>query len=102
MARYRILAWKDIPAQVQATDDTGATANRELPGWFGAEIDRVAMHDGLAGTDDYLEMFAWSDETERSGTADEVADAIVAALIATWGNAADAVGGVVEPEPKSA
>ena len=70
MARYRILAWKDIPAQVQATDDTGATANRQMPGWFGAEIDRVAMHDGLAGT------------------ADEVADAVVADLIATWGSPA--------------
>lgn len=88
MARYRILAWRDIPAQVQATDDTGAKANRELPGWFGAEIDRVAMRDGLAGTDEYLEMFGWSDETERPGTADEVADAVVAELIATWGNPA--------------
>ena len=51
MARYRILAWQDIPAQVQATGDTGAKVNRQLPGWFGAEIDRVAMRDGLADTD---------------------------------------------------
>ena len=87
MARYRILAWRDIPAQVQATDDAGAKANRTMPGWFGAEIDRVAMRDGLAGTDDYLEKFAWSDETERAGSADEVADALVAELIDTWGAA---------------
>ena len=85
MARYRILAWQEIPAQVQATDETGAMANRKLPGWFGAEIDRVAMREGLAGTDDYLDKFAWSDEVEREGTADEVADAIVVELIATWG-----------------
>jgi len=85
LARYRILAWQEIPAQVQATDETGAMANRKLPGWFGAEIDRVAMREGLAGTDDYLDKFAWSDEVEREGTADEVADAIVAELIATWG-----------------
>jgi hypothetical protein len=85
LARYRILAWKEIPAQVQATDATGAKANRKLPGWFGAEIDRVAMREGLAGTDDYLEMFAWSDELERAGSADEVADAVVAELIAAWG-----------------
>ncbi len=84
MARYRILAWQDIPAQVQATGDTGAKVNRQLPGWFGAEIDRVAMRDGLAGTDDYLAMFAWSDETERPGPAAEVADAVVAELIAEW------------------
>ena len=87
MARYRILAWREIPAQVQATDDTGGKANRKLPGWFGAEIDRVAMREGLAGTDDYLEKFAWSDETERAGSADEVADALVAELIDTWGAA---------------
>lgn len=88
MARYRILAWRGIPAQVQATDDTGARAKRELTGWFGAEIDRVAMRDGLAGTDAYLEMFAWSEEAERPGTADEVADAVVAELIAAWGSPA--------------
>lgn len=85
MARYRILSWKDIPAQVQATDDTGAKADRAMPGWFGSEIDRIAMRDGLAGTDDYLEMFAWSDEAEREGTADEVADALVAELVDAWG-----------------
>ena len=84
MARYRILAWRDIPAQVQATDDTGARANRTLPGWFGQEIDRVAMHDGLVGTDAYLEQFVWSAEAEREGTADEVADVVVAELVAAW------------------
>ncbi len=86
MARYRILAWKDIPAQVQVTDDAGTRVNRMLPGWFGAEIDRVAMREGLAGTDDYLEMFEWSDEAERAGTAEEVADAVVAELISAWDN----------------
>lgn len=87
MARYRILAWKDIPAQVQASDDTGAMANRKLPGWFGAEIDRVAMREGLAGTDDYLDKFEWSAEQEREGTADEVADAVLAELLDAWGQA---------------
>jgi hypothetical protein len=84
VARYRVLAWRDIPAQVQATDDTGSQTNRRLPSWFSAEIDRVAMRDGLAGTDDYLEQFAWSDDVERPGTADEVADAVVSELIAAW------------------
>jgi hypothetical protein len=86
LARYRILAWKDIPAQVQATDDTGAKANRKLPAWFGAEIDRVAMREGLAGTDDYLDKFEWSDETERAGSAEEVVDAVLAELLEAWGN----------------
>lgn len=88
MARYRILAWRDIPAQVQATDETGARANRTLAAWFGQEIDRVAMHDGLVGTDAYLELFAWSDEIEREGSADAVADAVVGELLTAWGRPA--------------
>ena len=86
MARYRILAWREIPAQVQATDETGAKASRQLPAWFGAEIDRVAMRDGLAGSDAYVEQFAWSAETARDGSADAVADAVVAELVAEWGS----------------
>lgn len=84
MARYRILSWRDIPAQVQATDDTGARANREMPAWFGQEIDRVAMRDGLVGTDAYTEQYAWSRPTEREGTPDDVADAVLAELVARW------------------
>ncbi len=85
MARYRILAWRDIPAQVQAADATGARASRMLPAWFGQEIDRVAMRDGLVGTDADLELFAWSDDVERDGSADEVADAVVEELVEAWG-----------------
>jgi hypothetical protein len=85
LARYRILSWRDIPAQVQATDETGAKANRKLPAWFAQEIDRVAMRDGLVGNEAYLGLFAWSAEVDRDGTADEVADAVVAELIAAWG-----------------
>ena len=84
MARYRILSWRDIPAQVQATDETGARANREMPAWFGQEIDRVAMRDGLVGTDEYTTQFAWSKYAERAGTADEVVEAVMAELVAGW------------------
>lgn len=84
MARYRILSWRDIPAQVQATDGSGARANREMPAWFGQEIDRIAMRDGLAGSDEYTAQFAWSGYTERDGSPDEVVDAVVAELAASW------------------
>jgi Virulence factor len=84
LARYRILSWRDIPAQVQATDDTGARANRETPAWFGQEIDRIAMREGLAGSDEYTAQFAWSKATERAGTADEAVDAVLAELVADW------------------
>ncbi len=84
MARYRILAWGDIPTQVQATDGTGPRVNRHLPDRFMQEVDRVAMRDGLTGTDAYTQRFAWSPYQERAGTADEVADAVTAELLARW------------------
>lgn len=88
MARYRILSWRDIPAQVQATDETGARANREMPAWFGQEIDRIAMREDLAGSDEYTAQFAWSKPTERAGSADEVVDAVMAELVAEWADRA--------------
>ena len=85
MARYRVLAWRDIPTQVRATDDTGARADRAMPRWFMQEVARITMREGLAGTDDYLAAFDWSAEVEREGTADGVADAVVAELAAAFG-----------------
>ena len=82
MARYRVMSWRDIPSQVKATDDTGASASRMLPNRWQQEIDRIAMREGLVDTDAYLDAWAWSGETERAGTADEVADAVLAELIA--------------------
>ena len=85
MARYRVLAWRDIPTQVRAIDDTGARADRAMPRWFMQEVARITMREGLAGTDDYLAAFDWSAEIEREGPADEVADAVVAELAAAFG-----------------
>ncbi len=85
MARYRILAWRDIPTQVQATDDSGARVNRPMPRWFMQEISRITMREGLAGTDDYLAEFAWSEDAERPGTAEEVVDGLVVELNARFG-----------------
>ena len=85
MARYRVMTWKGIPAQVKADDAQGGRASRELPGWFAQEIDRVAMKEGLAGSDAYLEAWAWSRPEEREGTADEVVDAVIRELCETWG-----------------
>ena len=34
---------------------------------FQQEIDRIAMKQGLAGTDDYLDAWAWSAPEERPG-----------------------------------
>jgi hypothetical protein len=89
MARYRVLAWRELPTQVEATDASGALVKRPMPRWFMQEISRITMREGLAGTDDYLEEFAWSDEVERDGTADEVVEAVSAELCARWGRTAD-------------
>ena len=85
MARYRVLYWREIPTQVKASDDTGAKANRPMPKWYMQEVSRITMREGLAGTDEYLAEFAWSDDLERDGTADEVADAVMAELATQFG-----------------
>lgn len=72
MAKVRILYWKEIPAQLQASDPSG-TVSQPLPDRFQAGIDAVAMFDGSRGTDDYLMAWEWGDEMEVEGTAEEAA-----------------------------
>ena len=84
MARYRVLSWRGIPAQVKASDEGGRPASRQLADWFVQEIDRVAMREGLIGSDEYLQHWEWSEYLERPGSADEVADAFVGELEADW------------------
>ncbi len=75
MARYQILYWQDIPAQLRAFEGR-KPINRPLPTVFQEEIDRLAMEEGLFGTDDYLEQWHWSEKQDRPGTAVEVLDAL--------------------------
>ena len=89
MARFRIMTWQGIPAQVKADDAAGGRASREMPSWFAQEIDRVAMRDGLAGTDAYLEHWTWSRSEEREGTAEEVVDAVIREQAERWGRPVD-------------
>ena len=89
MARYRILAWREIPTVVQATDASGVVAKRPMPRWFMQEISRITMREGIAGTDDYLTQFAWTGEVEREGSADEVVDIVAAELCARFGRSPD-------------
>jgi hypothetical protein len=84
MTRYRILAWRGIPAQVKAWPDEGAPVSVPLSDWFLQEIDRVAMKEGLVGSDDYLAQWEWSGDLERDGRADEVAAEVAAELEADW------------------
>ena len=84
MASYRVMSWRGIPSQVKATDDTGASVSRMLPPFFQQEIDRIAMTEGLADSDEYLEAWAWSDESTRGGSAEEVAAAVAEEAGEAW------------------
>jgi len=75
MAFYQILYWQDIPAQVKAWDDFDER-KIELAPRFAVRIDQAAQSQGLTGTDEYLGQWKWGDESERAGTAQEVAAAI--------------------------
>ena len=59
MARYQILYWKDIPAQVRVFPDAGRPLSRQLPERFQQEIDARAMTEGLTGT-------AWAEQPVRT------------------------------------
>jgi hypothetical protein len=81
MARYRVLSWRGIPAQVRAQDEDGRVTVA-MPDRFQQEIDRIAMRHGLADSDAYLEGWTWSSDLERPGSAADVAAMVVDELIA--------------------
>jgi hypothetical protein len=77
MATYRIIAWKDIPASVEARDGADAVT-LPLSERFQALIDSVAMQLGVHD-DAYLEHWGAIDG-ERPGSARDVSSAIAAEL----------------------
>jgi cvfA/B/C family virulence factor len=77
MAQYRIIAWKDIPASVEARDGAEAVS-LPLSERFQALIDSVAMQQGIHD-DAYLEHWGATDG-ERPGSARDVGAAIAAEL----------------------
>ncbi len=79
MPRVRVLYWQEIPSVVRVGD-----VKRQLPEWFQQEIDRVAMAQGLAGSDAYLEHWEWRDLGERDGDPAVVADTVEAELAAAY------------------
>jgi hypothetical protein len=79
MAEYQVIAWRAIPAIVEARDGT-ASVTRQLSERFQSLIDSVAMQLGLSEGDAYLEHWTRGEIGERPGTAEEVADAVAAEL----------------------
>jgi hypothetical protein len=76
---YVIVAWRDIPAVVEASDARD-TVTVSLSERFQSLIDSAAMQLGLEGTDAYLEAWQKSEPCQRAGSAREVAAAVAAEL----------------------
>jgi len=76
MAIYQVLYWKHIPAQIRVFEGKRPLAF-QMPPRFQQEIDRVAMAEGLAGTDAYLNAWQWSQRMERPGSAQDIAPVIL-------------------------
>ena len=79
MALYKILSWQEVPTQIRAEDDL-EDVTVTLDDRFLREVDILAAKRGLQAADDYLAQWKWSEEKEREGSAQEVADAVKAEL----------------------
>ncbi len=64
MPELTVIWWRDIPAQVKASDGA-ASARAKLDERFEKAIDAAAMRAGLAGSDDYLAE--WRQESRDCG-----------------------------------
>ena len=83
MAELTVIRWRDIPMQVVARGDGGASARALLPERFQEAVDAAAMVAGLIGSDDYTEQMAMDRRPCDDDLEAEVA-AVVAALEAEW------------------
>jgi len=84
MTLYRILYWQEVPTQIKA-DDGVDEVTVPLSPRFMERIDQLAGQRGLQQSDDYLAQWKWSEDEEREGSAEEVAEAIRAELEERWG-----------------
>ena len=79
MATYKVLYWQEIPSQIKAEDESD-DVTVQLPDRFQERIDLMAARRGLQDSDAYLAEWKWSEEEERAGSAEEVAEAVRAEL----------------------
>ncbi|MBT4611212.1 MAG: hypothetical protein HOM68_26350 [Gemmatimonadetes bacterium] len=80
MPQIQILYWRNIPAQVRVFAER-RPISAQLPERFQLHIDRVAMREGLAGTDEYLAQWQWSDKQECDGDPHEILRQTIDTLI---------------------
>lgn len=79
MAKYRVMYWKDIPQSFTVEGD-GQTIKKELSQKVQNKIDAYAMALGATSTADYAKQYKRGAWTEREGSAEEVAEALLAEL----------------------
>ena len=79
MAKYRVIYWKDIPQSFTVEGD-GRTIKKELSQKTQNKIDSYAMALGLTSTQDYSAQYKRGNWLEREGSAEEVAEALLAEL----------------------
>ncbi len=72
MTQVKVMYWKEVPVQVKATDDSGEVTV-PLDGRFQQAVDSLAMFDGSAGSDEYLEGWQWGETFEDDRSAEEAA-----------------------------
>lgn len=77
MAKVRVMYWKEIPVQVQAEDENGQVS-KPLEARFQEAADAVAMFDGSAGTDAYLDGWSTGDYADVDGSAEQAAEELAA------------------------
>ena len=75
MASYKVLYWQEVPSQIKAEDDE-TDVTLQMPDRFQERIDKLAAERGLAGADDYLAQWRWSEDEDRDGSAQAVAEAV--------------------------
>ncbi len=71
MIQYQVLYWRDIPVQIKLFAGRRPSSHI-LPARFQLAIDRIAMREGLVGSDAYLEQWHWSEKQAHTGTPEDV------------------------------
>jgi hypothetical protein len=79
MTTYKVLYWQEVPTQIKAEDDMDDVTVM-LDDKFMNQVDILAAKRGLQSADDFLAQWKWTEEEEREGSAQEVAEAVKAEL----------------------
>ena len=74
--KVRLMYWKEIPVQVQATNDS-ETQSLPLDSRFQEAVDAISMMEGSYGSDEYLDAWEWGEYFEMPGKLDDVLNSVV-------------------------